>query len=62
MGEYLSVRDAARILGVHEQTIYRKLWRGEFEGVVRVGRAIRIPCEALTTFPEYAPPAHSERG
>ena len=53
---YLSVREAAALLGVTERTIYRKLWSWELPGAIRVGRAIRIPEAALDSLPQYQPP------
>lgn len=44
--ELLSVREAASRLGLHEQTIYRKISRGEIS-CRRIGRTIRIPLENL---------------
>jgi excisionase family DNA binding protein len=56
MERYMSVSDAAKTLGVHPQTIYRMLWGEQIPGVIRVGRAIRIPESALELFPRYATP------
>lgn len=42
MGEFMTVREVACRLGVHEKTIYRWIEQGRFE-TVRLGtRAIRI--------------------
>lgn len=51
--EYLSVREVAERLHVTTRTIYELLWRGDIEGVVRVGDAVRIPAEALEKLPTY---------
>jgi excisionase family DNA binding protein len=51
--EYLSVKEVAERLHVTTRTIYGLLWRGEIEGVVRVGDAVRIPAEALDKLPAY---------
>jgi len=51
--EYLSVKEVAEHLHVTTRTIYELLWRGELEGVVRVGDAVRIPVEALEKLPAY---------
>lgn len=59
MERHLSVTEAARTLGVHPQTVYQLIWGGRLPGVIRVGRAIRIPESALGSFPEYAPPEAS---
>ena len=42
MPAMLTVRQAARALGVHEQTVRGQLERGEQPGV-RIGRVWRIP-------------------
>lgn len=44
--EFLTVKETARFLKVHEQTVYRKLWAGELPGV-RVGDGWRIPRDEL---------------
>lgn len=44
---YLTVADAARVLAVSRKTIYRLVWRGELP-FLRVGRALRIPRNAIT--------------
>ena len=59
MERHLSVTEAARTLGVHPQTVYSLIWGGRLPGVIRVGRAIRIPESALDLFPGYAPPKGS---
>jgi len=41
--EYLSVKEVAERLHVTTRTIYELLWRGQIEGVKRVGDAVRIP-------------------
>jgi len=51
--EYLSVKEVAERLHVTTRTIYELLWRGEIEGVKRVGDAVRIPAEALEKLPAY---------
>ena len=51
--EYLSVKEVAERLSVTTRTIYELLWRGEIEGVKRVGDAVRIPVEALEQLPPY---------
>jgi len=60
MQEYVSVSEAARSLNVHNMTIYRMLRRGEIEGAIRLGKAIRIPKQWLKDFPSYSPPAQDE--
>lgn len=39
--ELVSVKNAARLLGLHEQTVYRKISRGEIP-CRRIGRTIRV--------------------
>ena len=51
--EYLSVKEVAERLHVTTRTIYELLWRGEIEGVKRVGDAVRIPEDALEKLPDY---------
>ena len=51
--EYLSVKEVAERLHVTTRTIYELLWRGEIEGVKRVGDAVRIPEAALEKLPAY---------
>lgn len=51
--EYLSVKEVAEHLHVTTRTIYELLWRGQIEGVKRVGDAVRIPAEALEKLPNY---------
>ena len=51
--EYLSVKEVAERLHVTTRTIYELLWRGQIEGVKRVGDAVRIPVEALEQLPAY---------
>jgi len=41
MPKFISVNEAALILGLNPQTVYRKLSRGELKGV-RIGRTIRF--------------------
>lgn len=53
MERYISVGEAARVLEVHPQTIYRMVWDGKLNGVIRLGRAIRIPEAALRDLPGY---------
>jgi len=57
--EYLSVKEVAERLHVTTRTIYELLWRGEIEGVKRVGDAVRIPVEALDKLPAYE---HRKKG
>ena len=51
--EYLSVKEVAERLHVTTRTIYELLWRGQIEGVKRVGDAVRIPEDALEKLPPY---------
>ena len=44
---YTSVKDAAKRLDVHPDTVRRMIYAGELPHV-RIGRAIRIPLDALT--------------
>jgi excisionase family DNA binding protein len=60
MEQYMSVGEAARVLEMHPQTIYRMVWDGKLTGVIRLGRSIRIPAAALRDLPGYVRP--SERG
>ena len=46
---FLSVKEVARLLSVHPYTIHRLIHRGEI-GSIRVGRAVRIPLDALESF------------
>lgn len=52
----LTVKQAARALGVHEQTVRAQLERGELPGM-RIGRIWRIPrrqfCEQTGTPDDY---------
>jgi len=43
----------AERLHVTTRTIYELLWRGQIEGVKRVGDAVRIPEDALEKLPPY---------
>ena len=42
MGEVMSARELAALLGLKENTVYRKVRRGEIPAV-RIGRSIRFP-------------------
>lgn len=44
--EFASVNEMAKHLGLHPQTVYRKIQRGEL-AVVRIGRTIRIRSNAF---------------
>ncbi len=46
----MTVREAARLLGLHPQTVYRKCARNEIESV-RFGRTLRISERALRSNP-----------
>jgi excisionase family DNA binding protein len=52
-GEFLTVREAARLLKVSTATVYKLCARGEL-GHVRVLNGIRIASEALGTLPGRA--------
>lgn len=47
MKDLLSVNEASVLLSLSPQTVYRKLQRGELEGV-RFGRTVRIPRSSLS--------------
>jgi excisionase family DNA binding protein len=54
--EYLSVADAANLLGLSELTIYRYVQRGDLPSVRLSPRgAIRIPFSAIAEAPVGAP-------
>ena len=44
---YLTVKQAAEILQVHPNTLYKFIHAGMFQGAYKVGRAWRIPTKDL---------------
>jgi excisionase family DNA binding protein len=48
-GGLISVREVARQLGVHPETIRRLIHDGRLDAV-RVGRVLRVPREAVEAF------------
>ena len=55
---WLSPREAARLLNVSRETIYRMVERAELPAI-RAGRTIRIPTEAVTEGAWEGPPTSS---
>jgi excisionase family DNA binding protein len=43
----LTVQELAKLLRVHEKTVYQHLTDGKIPGVVKVGRAVRFNREAV---------------
>lgn len=50
-GELVSVREVARRLGVHPETIRRLIHDGRLDAV-RIGRVLRVEASALESFLE----------
>lgn len=46
-GRWLTVQEAARIGGLHQDTVYKACKRGQVPGAVRVGRRYRIPLASV---------------
>jgi excisionase family DNA binding protein len=46
---YLTVKEAARHLRVHANTIYKLIADGDLDAV-RVGRSLRIPADVFTSY------------
>lgn len=44
--DLITIQEAAELLSLHPQTIYRKCWRGEIP-CIRYGRTLRIPLGGL---------------
>lgn len=44
--ELLSVKEYAALVRMDPQTVYRRIWRGDQPGVVRVGGQYRIDVQA----------------
>jgi len=51
MDEYLTVKDVARICGIHEVTVRRHIQQGRLRAV-RIGRSVRVRPQDLQ---DYAP-------
>jgi excisionase family DNA binding protein len=47
----LTIREAASVLRIGRSTLYELVGRGEIE-VVHIGRAVRVPVDALLAFVE----------
>lgn len=45
--ELLRIPEAARLLGVRRQTIYRWAAEGKVPGLIRVGRTMRVNADVL---------------
>ncbi len=45
--ETVTVPEGAEILGVHPNSLYHSIRKGEFKDVIRIGRRILIPRKAL---------------
>lgn len=45
-----TIKEAAKILRIHEQTLYRKLKKGEGPRAVKLGGKILIPEDNLEAF------------
>lgn len=44
MADFYTAKELAELLGLHPQTIYRKLYRGELKSV-KFGRTVRFPAD-----------------
>ena len=58
--EALSVKEFAKIIGVHEDTIRRKIHRREIQ-MVKIGRLIRIPWTEVSRLHSLGKPAEGSR-
>jgi excisionase family DNA binding protein len=47
----LTIREAAGVLRIGRSTVYELIGRGDIE-VVHIGRAVRVPVDALRVFVE----------
>ena len=49
MPTLISISEFQQMLGISRSTVYRLIERGEI-GRVRIGRAVRIPCDDVHTY------------